>query len=697
MKNKKRFWHFFKWFLIFGFVIIFIFEICLFFTKLPFDQLLNHEQGLATFDKRKNLTGLYTNYQGNFFILHAENSLPIIQRGIVAVEDQRFFQHKGVDIFAILRASFQNLVARKRVSGASTITMQLVRMKMNNKRNWWSKIKESWLALKLERVYTKEQILLAYLNNAPFGANIYGIETAALYYFSKRASELNVDETALLLGLPQSPSRFRPDRFLIKANTRKLFVLQRMYEEHLIDANKLRVFSHQLIRLNIHRNAESNQIIPQWLKNNKKQGVVFTSIESVIQNKIEHVVQSYFSKLDLDNDCAIVVVDVSTGKMVAVSEIGGNEKNEFVLGAFSERSTGSCLKPFIYGKAFDLGLAWPEMMVSDMPTSFNGYNPRNNDYQFYKKISVKDALRSSRNIPAVEILNKIGLVKFNILMKDLQLFSENQSNPAGLTSALGGLSFNLMDMTNAYGVFARSGKFIPFTLLADSTAENPIRVFTHETVNKIKSCLIENDEIGFYAKTGTSWGPRDAWCIGYNHLYSVGVWIGHKGGGSQNGITGESTAYPLLTKVFSLLGNEKLNQNNTEGSEMIICNESGFRATRYCSDVRSNIFTGVLRPPLCLIAEHARENSEVQKKFVIVSPAKNASYLLISGSEDLSIACKTNELENQSFWFVNGVFKGEGKEKYLNSLDLQNGENVISSVNDKGQKDVVKIMVKVLP
>jgi len=676
-----------------------IFEVCLFFTILPFDELENHAKGFAIFDNKNELIGMYTNIQGDYFIPYSEVT-PIIKNGLMAVEDQRFLFHCGVDFIAILRACKQNIFARKRVSGASTISMQLIRLKLNNNRIWFAKLKEAWLALKIEREYSKDQILLAYLNNAPFGGNIYGIETASLYYFSKRVNELNVDEMALLLGLPQSPTRFRPDRNFDKANNRKMFILQRMYEEKILTKIEYHQYKGQTTTLKLQRNTIENQTVPLFIKKREQQGIIFSSIDSTLQSAIHGIMVGYLNQFGLDSDCAITVIEMPSGQVRAVSETNHNDKSMFVSSALSPRSTGSCLKPFIYCQAFETGMAWPDLVVSDSPSSFNGYNPRNNDRQYINRIAIRDALKLSRNIPAVELLNKMGLKKFDKLLNDLNLKTNHEINRAGLTSALGGLSFNLLELTNAYGVFARDGAFKPYSFLSNPCIDKPISVFSASSISQLKECLIYHDELHFYAKTGTSWGPRDAWCIGYHKKFCVGVWVGKKNGGSLNGVTGELTAFPLLCQIFSLLNasevESKIESEIVESSEVYICSRSGFRASRFCSEVSRKINNGVFLQPICSGHQDVDEVLNIKKEFKISKPEKNAKYLLISGNKDITIECKANDSETPIYWFVNGVFSSYSVHQYLGSDQVKPGENVVFSVNNSGQWDIVKIMVEIM-
>jgi penicillin-binding protein 1C len=675
-----------------------IFEVALFFTKLPFDNLNYHDEGYAVFDNKNELIGLYTNIQGDYFISYEDKLLPAIQNGIVAVEDKRFFRHFGVDIIAIFRAGFQNIASGKRISGASTLSMQLIRLKMNYPRSGMSKLTEAWYAIKLERIYDKEKILMSYLNNAPFGANIYGIETASLFYFNKKANDLSVDEAAILLGVPQSPSRLRPDRNFTKADNRKLFILSRMRQEGYLNNQETTLYAHQLTRMKIHANLPANQVVPLWMKKNNIQGAINTSIDIELQNKITDAMQNDFNSLSLNCDGAVVVIEVSTGRVVTVSEINNNIAKSYSANFCINRSSGSCLKPFIYGKAFDLGLAWPDKMVSDLPISFNGYIPRNNDFQNFNKIALKDALRLSRNVPAVELLNEIGIGQFDSMMIDLKLIKKIQTNCTGLAGALGGLSVNLLDLTNAYGVFARDGDFIPYSLAEIQYLEKPKRMFTSSTTKILKECLVFNEEFNFYAKTGTSWGPRDAWCIGYDNKYSVGVWLGLKEGGTLNAITGEATAYPLLCKFFSILKTDIPVPKNINFSEIIICNESGCRASIYCADVRiERKQQSIFLPPICTGHNEVKALVVPEKRFNIIAPAMNASYLLLKGRNDFVVECKTSALHSSSYWFVNGSFKGFASRQFLTATELQTGENIVSSVNCDGESDSVRINIKILP
>lgn len=662
----------------------------MYFTQLPFEGLPTPNMGTAIFDNQKNLVGLYTNVNGDLYLPFKNEPSSTIKNIILAAEDRSFFQHQGVDFLAILRACFQNIFSGRRVSGASTITMQFIRLQTNYPRNWSSKIKEAWYAQKLERYYSKDQILKAYLNNAPFGSNVYGLETASLFYFSKSTEFLSLEELALLLGLPQAPSRLRPDRYLVKANNRKNVILNRMIQNHTLKKDIANHYLSQPIQLNIHANGNNKLTIPLAIKTSMGKGEVYSSLDYQIQNNVSKITEEFFSIGSIENCCAVSVIEVATGKIVALFERG--DQNSYVSCATSQRSSGSCLKPFIYCQAFDLGLAWPEQIVSDEMLSFSGYQPKNNDNQNFKRIAIEDALRLSRNVPAVELRNKIGLNKFEEKMVSLSLLSSDNTTNSGLSSAIGGISVNLLALTNAYTVFARDGNFKQYTWLLNEKKSQTNRLFTSNSVNRMKQCLIHNESLHFYAKTGTSWGPRDAWCIGYNEKYSVGVWIGKKEGGTMNLTTGESTAYPLLCRIFSVLTNDVSNEK-CNNSTVLICNESGSRASIYCQNARLiKQKDSLILPPLCVI--HLKEQTEQKvNKFCILSPQNHGNYILIEKNNRLSIECKSNQNNQASYWFVNGLFKGYFSQYILYADDLKGGENVVAAINYKGDTDSVGFIV----
>ena len=405
-----------------------------------------------------------------------------IDLAIVAAEDQRFWQHAGVDVQALTRAFLQNLIAGRRVSGASTLSMQVIRLMEPRPRTLSAKIIEAFRALQLERRHSKTEILAQYLDRAPFGGNVVGIEAAAQRYFAKSATQLSLAEAALLAGLPQSPSRLRPERHFDRAKKRQAYVLQRMVACGFITAEEHTAACAQALAV------RPAILYPfraphfcDWVGVPDRLGAdatVLTTLDPALQQIAEDVLARHARNITADSG-AIVILDAKTS---AVRALAGSPDFRArpagqVNGALAARAAGSTLKPFAFALAFDRGLVTPGTILTDKPRQFRDYVPQNFSREFRGRVGVRDALVQSLNLPAIEIEQRVGQERFYALLKKLGLGTISRPpEHYGLGLVLGNAEVRLLDLANAYACLARGGDWLPVRVIetAPSSAPKPL-------------------------------------------------------------------------------------------------------------------------------------------------------------------------------------------------------------------------------
>jgi penicillin-binding protein 1C len=484
----------------------------------------------------------------------------------VAVEDERFYNHFGVDPLAVLRATGQNIISGRIVSGASTLNMQLCRMMDDRPRTFNAKIIESFRALQLNQLMDKDEILEHYLNIAPYGGNIRGVETASLRYFGRHTKDLNLAQAALIAGLPQSPSRYRPDRNMDAALKRQHIVLSRMLEEGMITKSQFQ----QAVSCPIEMN---NQQIPNeayhaaWYALSQRQEGGCTTINLDIQKQVEKLAKEHLDRLPKESELAIVVIDINESSIVSMVGSGNTSdpKDGQVNGALAKRSPGSTLKPFIYAAAFEAGRLNGDSTVYDIPISRGGWTPANFDKNFAGKLKASEALQQSLNIPAILVAEEIGLARCcgTLQAVGINLPSDSQKR-GGLSLAVGGIDASLLDLTNAYATLGRDGirkspRIFTDQLTSDSLALSPnVCRSISDILSSRSRCPVGMEAIAsedvpwFMWKTGTSSGRRDAWAAGHNRRYAIGVWVGRFRGTGRIDYIGSEAAEPLLAGLFCL-------------------------------------------------------------------------------------------------------------------------------------------------
>ncbi len=485
-----------------------------------------------------------------------------------AYEDKRFDHHGGVDPSALLRAAWQLVQAGHVVSGGSTLTMQVARLLEPNPHSLPYKFFQIVRAVQLEARYSKDEILALYLALAPMGGNLEGVRAASLSYFGKEPAALDLGQAALLVALPQSPTRQRPDRHARAAQAGRDKVLRRMVDVGVISAGDAKVamqdgvpFARQPMPLNAPHLAQ--RLVLQH-RNNR----ITTTLDAGIQAAAERLAKQERAYFDDGADVALVVVENKSRDIVAY--VGGTDywgRAGQVDLAARNRSPGSALKPFIYGLAFDNLLLHPATRMEDVPTNFGDYAPKDFDGTYLGAVTARDALQMSLNIPAVMILDRVGPLAFTMSLQNAGArLAFPTSDAPSLPVALGGLGVPLSDVAMLYAGIAEGGTARGLRTIKGTPDRPAHRLFgpvaayyLREVLNGVAlpdgwamgQGLLRKRSIGF--KTGTSYGYRDAWAVGFSNDYTVAVWVGRADGTPRPGHVGREAGAPILLKMFGQL------------------------------------------------------------------------------------------------------------------------------------------------
>lgn len=536
---------------------------------------------------------------------------PTLEKAIVYKEDRWFRWHFGVNPFAIMRAGFRNVFTGRRTSGASTITMQVVRLLNPQSRTYFNKFLEIFRAIQLEVHYSKDEILQFYLNLVPYGSNIEGIKSASILYFQKLPEVLSLAEVMALAIIPNRPSSLRlgvNNDYILKERNRWLNEFKEMQVFHNQDiddalSEPLNVQRHEAPKLAPHLSIRLKQ-------ENPNEANIHSSLIRNKQLTIEKIVQNYVTRLYAMNihNAAVMVINNKTHQVE--SYIGSADFNNPVDGGQVDgvraiRSPGSTLKPLLYATAFDLGIITPKTAINDVPTNFGGFEPENFDKLFHGKVTIEFALANSLNIPAVKVLKEITtpVLVEKLKKADFQAVKKNSSK-LGLSLVLGGCGVTLEELTNLFSSFSNEGSFQKARYISGS---NNSQLITHNSqlispestylITQILSQITRPDLPNNYDytyrmpkiawKTGTSFGKKDAWSIGYNANYTVGVWIGNFSGEGVPELSGANIATPLLFDIFNTIEYNSSAKwfKSPEGIALRkVCAESGNVPSEFCTN-----------------------------------------------------------------------------------------------------------------
>jgi len=694
---------------------------------------------------------------------------PLLRKTIITKEDKYFYSHPGVNVFAVTRAFFKNLFRMKRTSGASTITMQVARALEPRKRNILSKIIEMFRAFQLELKYSKDEILQMYLNLVPYGGNIEGVKSASQLYFKKNPDHLSLAEITALSIIPNRPSSLvmgkNNDRIIEERNRwLKKFAKDKVFTEKEIED--------ALAEPLIASRGTVPHYIPHLAYKLKKQGgdLIRTNIDLNTQLKTEKLVEDYIRTQRLRNikNAAIVIIDNKTHKVITYvgsSGFADSTDGGQVNGANAIRQPGSTLKPLLYALCFDEGLLTPKAVVTDVAVNYQGYAPENYDQKFNGYVTVEYSLDHSLNIPAVKSLKLLGRDKlihklFECEFKQIQ----KDQRKLGLSMILGGCGTTLEEMTGLFSIFANDGDFYSPAYLKTDTNHSKKNIVSPAAVYMINEILSKVGRPDFPLnwsatermpkiawKTGTSYGRRDAWSIGYNKNYTVGVWVGNFSGVGVADLSGANVATPLLFKIFNTIdydSDEEWFQQPKDCDIRKVCSETGLIPTDHCTNLTTDYFIPLISSnQTCnnwqeiMVSEDekisyckscAPQNGYKKKWYKLMEPdmqswyednriaytkipahnpdcelifkgnapfitfpVNGSEYLISKKSPDpLQLVCKTSNDVSKVFWYINDKFyksANTGEKQFFVPLE---GSVKISCTDDKGRNRDIKISVK---
>ncbi len=630
---------------------------------------------------------------------------PFYLQTLLAYEDQYFYSHPGFNPFSYARALMQWAVNGRVISGGSTITMQVARLIDPHRRTVLGKFKQLFRAIQLELSYSKDEILTLYLNRAPFGSNIEGVEAAAQFYLQKSAIDMNSAEAVLMVIMPQRPTRYRPDLHPHQAKQARNKVLTRIEDMGLISADEATKLRKHSVSSKRYQRENVASLYARNIKNKQsQQSLTRTYIDYELQLKLKQLFFSLKGRLPNKASAAAIIVDNRSHQIIAYQgSIDFNDQQRFshVDMALAVRSPGSTLKPFIYGLALDQRLIHSESLLSDVPTSFDGYKPANLNGRYSGAVTVKDALQQSLNVPAIQVLNALSATYF-----DQQLQSANiklQHQTANLAIGLGGTGSSLKQLVQLYSSLANDG--VVFSLLEHEG--DPVAT-KNRLLSKASSWIIYDllsdhsppdravanfrRKIGW--KTGTSYGYRDSWSVGVSADYTVGVWVGRPDGTPIVGMLGATLAAPVMFDLFDILPNDKIKLEQPKTVvEQSICWPGGMSVAmtpkRECHSVKTTALTilGYAPPTLQsngeLVLEHQRpvalshwlsrrSQSELTSSTEAVKIIKPSSGQHLFSEQVSRIAIKANSPKGVE-WYVNQRLFTESwleLDDYLGKIDI---------------------------
>lgn len=520
-------------------------------------------------DRKGRLLRAFTNGDGRWRlpITHSDVD-PKYLKLLLAFEDKRFHHHGGIDALAMARAAWQYVTNGRIISGGSTLTMQVARLlDRRHERTASGKLHQMLRALQLERRLTKTDILDLYLRLAPFGGNLEGVRAASLAYFGKEPRRLSLGQAALLVALPQSPEARRPDVSGNQAKEARRRVLERAHQAGLITKpDFVRAAAERIPLQRIAFPKLAPHLSENLVADKGAPGVLKLTLERPLQQSLELLAQRHAKALGPRLSASILVVDNNTGFIRAhVGSAGYFDGDRFgaIDMVHAQRSPGSTLKPLIYGMAFDAGMAHPETLIEDRPTRFGAYKPKNFDNDFRGTVTIREALARSLNIPAVKVLDRVGPGRFlgRLERSGIATTMPPETEPS-LAVALGGVGITLHDLTGIFTAIARGGE--PIALQHQVAPAKPKRknagrkrLLSERAAYYLTRILREappppNARAGEIAfKTGTSYGYRDAWAIGFDGHHTIGVWVGRPDMTSTPGLLGRTAAAPILFDAFA--------------------------------------------------------------------------------------------------------------------------------------------------
>ncbi|MCH8291528.1 penicillin-binding protein 1C [Candidatus Poribacteria bacterium] len=742
---------------------------------------------------------------------------PKLREAVLTYEDRRFYYHFGMNPFSIAQAAIDNIKAGRIVRGGSTITMQVARMMEPKERTIRNKLIEMFRALQLEIRYSKDEILTLYFNIAPYGGNIVGSSAASRIYFNKTQNHLSLGEAALLAAIPNSPTRLRPDLHPESARKAREKVLRRMLKYKKINEVEFREAVNEPIPTKRHpmpfKAPHLTRLLVKAESSHAKMGRIHSTIDANIQVLSERILHTHLAPLRREgiSTGAVVVLDTKSREVLAM--VGSydffDRKGEGqVNGAIAPRSPGSTLKPFIYALALDRGLITPERLLHDVPVDYSGYRPVNYDGGYRGYVTAREALAHSLNVPAVNLYAQLGNDGIYSFLKRAGVSTLPESKEHyGLPLILGGCEVSLLELTTLYAGLANFGEFAPYQLIKKwgngrkgdrkmggrkisngrgaakweknssqnfQTSRSPsslnppskrilskaacfilTEMLTEVRRPDLPTCFEASINLPKVAwKTGTSYGHRDAWSIGYTPEYTVGVWVGNFDGHGVSSLVGSEAAAPILFALFNALTTPSTNRWFTPPYDIDtreICALSGMPVSVHCPSSKVDFYIpGVASNEPCsihklitvddqtrtVLCSHCRIGRQYQRVLfeewpaeittwlnrsgfaiptipphnpdcsgvvagrgpIIRSPAEDNEYHIRKGVpleyQKIFLEASVSNRTKQIFWFLDGelIFGGNPTERIF--LTPVVGKHTLTCVDDEGRSTNRTLIIK---
>ena len=657
--------------------------------------------------------------------------LPLVA---VNAEDGRFWRHGGIDYLAMLRAVYKDATRGRVVSGASTITSQVIRLAVSErerrKRTPSTKVREFIMAMKLERKLSKAKILECYLNLAPFGGNIRGVQAASLIYFGKKASQISPGEACLMIGMLKGPTLYRPDTRPSAARKRRNEIIDLMERKGVFTHEEARrAYLEDLPRKKSDLPARAWHYSELVITQNPEHSRKFdTTLNLETQTKLESILRQSLNDFPRSVTLSAGIVDNRTAELVAW--VGnarfsyGSDPSSWVDCGRASRSPGSTLKPFAYLAAIDAGLLTPSSLLADTSMAFSGRAPRNFDLKYRGAVTARVALSESLNAPAVRVLRRTGNDRVLSLMRDAGLAHLTQpANYYGDSLILGGCDITLLEELEAFTALASLGMHRPLKLLQDSPQTSE-RIATAGGCWLVSDMLAYNGELSVFArgtlgnkwrvslKTGTSYGLRDAWAAAWTPDYTTVVWAGNPDGTSWEGLVGARAAAPVAVKILRVVSPKSGTYPKPEGLALRkVCTLSGKPPTALCPATKLDwALEGItqtfpcdmhtLREGQTVVNMPAgfgrRENTQDTGRvrgLSIISPVPGASYFAAPLDTERKIPMKTEGAQGQVWWYLDGKYIGTSRAESTFFHDVPDGEHIVSAADEDGRSAVVNVKV----
>ncbi|MBE0571366.1 MAG: penicillin-binding protein 1C [Ignavibacteriaceae bacterium] len=694
---------------------------------------------------------------------------PELIKAIIEKEDSWFYLHPGINPVSIVRAFYHNFTSGETQLGASTITMQVARMLEPKKRTYFNKLGEMFRAIQLEIKYSKEEILELYLSLLPFGGNIEGVKSASYIYFNRPPNKLSLAQSITLAVIPNDPNSLRLDRSNEEIIKNRDYWINKFKQEKIFSSSDLKDALDEPVEKNRYAIPVTAPHFSYYVKDNFSGDILKTTLDLSIQQTAENIllrnVRKNFYK-GITNGAVLVIDNKNSSVVAYCGSADFYDESSFgqVNGITAIRSPGSTLKAALYAYAFDDGNLTPQMKLADIPTDFHGYQPENYDLKFYGNVSTEFALVNSLNIPAVKLLEQVGLNNFIVFLENSGFYQiQKQKSKLGLSMILGGCGTNLQELTRLFSAFTRKGKLYSLQFTSNDNEQEGEQIFSEASsylTAQILSGINRNDIVNlsnysklpkFAWKTGTSYGKRDAWAIGFNPNYTIGVWMGNFNGVGSPNLSGAEAAVPLLFDLFNAIdynSDVKWFEMPEEIYTREVCRESGMIPTQFCTNrVRdfaivnqsSNEVCNIHKPVYVNLDESVQyctgclpssdykkavyavyqpeltvwlskssydyqkpppHNPNCTAKFAeggpkILSPSEDYEYFLEKNSDqEILLLAASDSRVKTHYWYVNEKFIKKTKPGERVFFIPNEKELKITCLDDKGRDGSVKVSIK---